>query len=75
MRKYSPESVATVQGHFNQTKKKSRKTQVLIKVDIRNTETHHLFATILDAGKIYSDQTVRFHVTSSGGVNYIFLLY
>ncbi len=39
-----------------------------------NESTHQLFATITDTGKIYTDQTGHFPVTSSQGNQYIILV-
>ena len=40
-----------------------------------NTETHIIFATVVDTGKGKSDQTGRFTVTYMRGVKYLFILY
>ena len=40
-----------------------------------NTETHIVFATVVNAGKLYSEQTINFTVTSRKGVKYVFILY
>ena len=73
--KYLPNSVATVQVHLNQARKNTRSTQVTITIYPINTETHLVFSTVANAGKVYSDQTGRFPVTSSKGVNYSFNYY
>ena len=43
--------------------------------EIDNEPTHQVFATIADTGKIYTDQTGRFPVTSSNGHQYVLVLY
>ena len=40
-----------------------------------NSETHIIFATVVDAVKLYSYQTGFFPVTSIKGVKYVFILY
>ena len=40
-----------------------------------NQETEMVFGTIETIGKVYTDQTGRFPVTSSKGTKYIFVLY
>ncbi len=40
-----------------------------------NKQTNDIFTTIEQTGKIYTDQTGRFPVTSSKGNKYILLLY
>ena len=44
-------------------------------MDPRNEETHLVFATVIDSGKLYSYQTVHFTVTYRRGVKCIFILY
>ena len=74
---------------MDQTRKNVRTTQPITKhhnppddavttdpqQEPNNTSTHQLFATITDTGKIYTDQTGRFPVTSSSGNQYIMVLY
>ena len=40
-----------------------------------NTEKCIVFATFVGAGKVYSNQTGRFHVSSSKVVKYVFIVY
>ena len=40
-----------------------------------NEEIHLVFATIVYAGKFYSDQTCRFPITNIKEVKYVFILY
>ena len=51
VRKYLSKSVATLQGHLNEAKK-TRYTQVPITMDTINAETHLVFATVVDTGKV-----------------------
>ena len=44
-------------------------------MDTSNAETNIAFAPVVDAVKVYSQQTGSFTVTSSRGVNYVFILY
>jgi hypothetical protein len=75
--KYLPKSVATTLGHQDQTRKKERSTQPkpTTKLDPEpasdpespNQRSHQFFSAIVDlgTGKMYTDQTGRFPVTSS----------
>jgi hypothetical protein len=87
--KYFPKSTATTKGHMDQTRKNTRSTQPLTEHPPTDTNTEQdpeeetdneitnlLFATIdTTTGKIYTDQTGRFPVTSSQGNQYILVLY
>lgn len=86
--KHFPQSEATTKGHMDQTRKNVRTTQARTnqpklqteqedepKQEINNASTDLLFATVTETGKIYTDQTGRFPVTSSRGNKYILVLY
>ena len=75
VQKYSPKSVSTVQGHFNQSRKYARSTQLPITMDPSNSEAHCVFTTVMYSIKVYLDQTGCLSVTSSTVVNYLFILY
>jgi hypothetical protein len=84
VRKHLQHSEATSKGHLDQTRKNVRSTKTTDnnnEVDAipvqepNNAATNCLFATIDDAGRIYTDQTGRFPVTSSQGNKYILVLY
>ena len=49
---YLPNSVATLQGHFNQSRKYAIFAQAPITMEPRNAETRVLFATVVDSGKV-----------------------
>jgi hypothetical protein len=83
-----PKLQATTKGHMDQTRKNVRSTQqhdnqpvidtnpeMDPKQEENNEITNHLFATIDDTGKIYTDQTGQFPVKSSQGNQYILVLY
>jgi hypothetical protein len=86
--KHFPQSEATTKGHMDQTRKNVRTTQTRAnqpkvqreqedepKQEPNNASTQQLFAAITETGKIYTDQTGRFPVTSSRGNKYILVLY
>ena len=83
VRNYLPKSPATSKGYLDQTRKNARSTNP--KTDDEdddeptpepnNNETELVFATIEAIGKVYTDQTERFPVTSSRGTKYICVLY
>ena len=81
VRKHLPKSEATTKGHLDQTRKNLRSTKITEEPETdpiqepNNQPTQQLFATIESTGKIYTDQTGRFPVTSSQGNKYILLLY
>jgi hypothetical protein len=66
---------------MDQIRKSIRSTQINDNDDLEppqeanNPKTHLLFAAIIDTGKIYTDQTGRFPVTSSKGHKYVLILY
>jgi hypothetical protein len=85
--KHLQKSFATTLGHQDQTRKNARSTQPQPPIDEKSEQepdpispqqrTHQVFTAIVDSGtgKIYTDQTGRFPVTSSRGNKYLFLLY
>ena len=75
MSKYLTKSMATVQGHFIQARKKSISTQVPISMEPRNEETNLVFTTVVDTGKVYSHQRDHSTVKPIRGVKYEFILY
>ena len=44
-------------------------------MDTNNAENCLVFVTVVDSGKLYSDQTGHFPFTSIRGVKYVFILY
>jgi hypothetical protein len=78
VRKHLQPSEATAKGHLDQTRKNIRSTKIIpddIPEQQDDNKTNFLFATILDTGRIYTDQTGRFPITSSQGNQYIMVLY
>jgi hypothetical protein len=85
--KHLPKSIATTFGHQDQTRKNTRSTQPKPQIESEPDHgpdsidtprrTHQGFAAIFDSGtgKIYTDQTGRFPVTSSRGHKYLSVLY
>ena len=76
--KYLSNEIATSKGHLDQARRNQRPTEhtnFSPVSDNPNIPTNQLFATIELAGKIYTDQTGRFPITSSRGSKYIFILY
>jgi hypothetical protein len=57
------------------TRTNENENETLPTQNVNNEPTHLTFATIEDTGKIYTDQTGRFPVTSSQGHKYILILY
>ena len=79
--KYLPKSIATSKGHLDQMRKNIRSTQPK-EPELPEPEgerikhpTHQIFASIESVGRVYTDQTGRFPVTSSSGHKYICILY
>ena len=79
--KYLPKSIATNKGHLDQTRNNVRSTQPK-EPELTEPEgerldhpTHQIFASIEPVGRVYTDQTGRFPVTSSSGHKYICILY
>jgi hypothetical protein len=85
--KHLPKSIATTLGHQDQTRKNAQSTQPKPQLDLESEQepdptshpqrTHQVFTAIVDSGtgKIYTDQTGQFPVTSSRGNKYLFVLY
>ena len=88
--KHLPKSIATTLGHQDQEAQNIRSTNSLSKAPASNSNpdsdvappleprSHHVSVALLDHQtllKSYSDQTGRFHVPSSRGNNYLFILY
>jgi hypothetical protein len=86
--KHFPHSEATTKGHMDQTRKNAQSTKSKTthcptiqqeeendpKQEIKNASTHQLFATITDTGKIYTNKTGQFPVTSSPGNQYVLVI-
>ena len=79
--RYLPKSIATNKGHLDQTRKNVRSTQPK-ETELTEPEgerldhpTHQILASIEHVGRVYTDQTGRFPVTSSSGHKYICILY
>jgi hypothetical protein len=87
VRQHLTPSKATTKGHLDQTRKNIRSTKKATSHDVNldldampiqdtdNKEMSFQFATIVDSGRIYTDQTGCFPVTSSQGNQYILVLY
>jgi hypothetical protein len=81
--KHLSKSSATIKGHLNQQRMNARSTQFKEERNKVTTEgdldygikTNCIYAAMIDAGKIYTDQTGRFHVIYSKGNKYIMVLY
>jgi hypothetical protein len=72
--KHLSKSIATVKGHLNQQRMYARSTQPKKKHECSmksesdlddGIKTHCIYAAVVDAGQIYTDQTGRFPVISS----------
>jgi hypothetical protein len=76
-------SSSTVNGHLNQKRTKERSTKIKKEINKVTTEwdldyrikTNCIYAAMINAGKIYTDQTGRFHTIYSKGNTYIMVLY
>jgi hypothetical protein len=80
--KYLSKSTSTTKGHLNHQRQNTRTTKSkeaqLLDPDNdqdRGIKTHYMYAAIIDAGQIYTDQTGRFPDVSSKGNKYIMVLY
>jgi hypothetical protein len=80
--KHLSKSTSTTKGHLNQQRQNARTTKVkdpkviVTEPDLdHGIKTQFVYAAIIDAGQIYSDQTGRFPVVSSKGNKYIMILY
>jgi hypothetical protein len=72
--KYLSKYTSTAKGHLNQQRQNARTTKIkdaeLLdpEADLdHGIKTQYVYAAIIDAGQIYTDQTVRFPVVSSKG--------
>jgi hypothetical protein len=86
VQKHLPKSEATTKGHMDQTRKNLRSTKTMDNSNLEeeqepnSPQTHQIFAAIentdkIYTGKIYTDQTGHFPVTSSQGNKYVLVLY
>jgi hypothetical protein len=73
-------STSTTKGHLNQQRQNARTTKVkdpkviVTEPDLdHGIKTQFIYATTIDAGLIYTDQTGRFPVVSSKGNKYIMI--
>jgi hypothetical protein len=84
--KYYPQMMATAKGHLDQTsqnirstKNKTSEEQTTIEMiepqEPNNQVTNQAFATIEETGKVYTDQTGAFPITSSNGYKYMLVMY
>jgi hypothetical protein len=84
--KHYPQTPATAKGHMVQTRQniRSTKTKLIENDNVPNTDpiqepnnniTNQAFATVKETGRIYTDQTGQFPVTSSKGYKYMLVLY
>jgi hypothetical protein len=80
--KHLSKSTATTKGHLHQQRQNTRTTQIKTnntssqESDIdHGIKTQFVYATTIDAGQTYTDQTGRFPVVSSKGNKYIMILY
>jgi hypothetical protein len=78
--------MATAKGHLDQTRQNIRSTknktdedQTTIEMieaqEPHNQITNQAFATIKETGKVYTDQTGAFLITSSNGYKYMLVMY
>jgi hypothetical protein len=79
---YLSKSTSTAKGHLNQQRQNARTTKIkgaqLLESETdqdHEIKTQFVYATTIDAGQIYTDQTGRFLVVSSKGNKYIMILY
>ena len=87
VQKFLPKSEHTIKGHLKQEFKNQRSTKnaesKAIEDDVKEytsqddqTRKHDVFVSVQDLqGKVYTDQTGRFPVTSSQGKKYIMIAY
>jgi hypothetical protein len=75
-------STSTAKGHLNQQRQNARTTKIKSAqlLDSENDQdngikTQFVYAAIIDAGQIYTDQTGIFPIVSSKGNKYIMILY
>jgi hypothetical protein len=77
VRKHLPKSLATLQGHLRQEQQGKRSTQPkFTTTDEPKERTNWVYMKPIEVtGKIFSDQTGRFPVTSSRGNKYVMIVY
>ena len=81
VRRYLPQSVATVKGHLDQQRQRKRKQPISDETPPTaiGTRSHTIYSAIVDpsapTGHTYSDLTGRFPVQSNRGANYILVVY
>jgi hypothetical protein len=82
VKKYQSKSTSTTKGHLSQPMQNARTTKIkdaqLLDPDTdqdHGFKTQYISAAKIDAGQIYTDQTVRFPIVSSKGNKYIMVLY
>jgi hypothetical protein len=88
VRKHLPKELAKVKGHLSQRQKNLRSTTKTISAPVTDSDdsaesdptptkikTHHVFAALVDVGKVYGELTGRFPIQSSRGHQYILTLY
>jgi hypothetical protein len=75
-------STSTTKGHLNQQRQNARTTKAkdpkvtVTEPDLDHViKTQYIYAATIDAGQIYTDQTVIFPVVSSKGNKHIMILY
>jgi hypothetical protein len=80
--KHLYKSTTTTKGHLNQQRQNDRTTKIkdtkviVTEPDLdHGIETQFVYATTIDAGQIYTDQTGRFPMVSSKGNTYIMIVY
>jgi hypothetical protein len=80
--KHLSKPTSTTKGHLNQQRQNARTTKVKDPKVImtepnldQGIKSQYVYAAIIDAGQIYTDQTGRFPVVSSKGNKYIMILY
>jgi hypothetical protein len=80
VRKHLPKELATIKGHLSQRRKNLRSTTKTIAAPVTDSEDsadsdptptnikiHHVFAALVDVGKLYGDLTGRFTIQPSRG--------
>jgi hypothetical protein len=80
--KHLSKSISATKGHLNQQRQNARTTKMKdTKVIVTEPDLDHeiktqlVYAATIDAGQIYTDQTVRFPVVSRKGNKYIMIFY
>jgi len=83
LQKYPPQSIPVIKGHMDQdqknvwsTKPKLAQTEDFLPVATSNALTHACYVTMMEpTGQTYMDLTGKFVAPSSGGNNYIMIIY